>query len=462
MPWLVAIALFMENLDATIINTAVPTMSSSLGVEPLSLKAVLTSYTLSLAVFIPLSGWMADRFGTRRVFMAAIAIFLAGSLSCGLSGSIPVLVASRIVQGLGGALMVPVGRLTIIRSFPRFEMIRVLNYVVLPALIGPLLGPFLGGLIVHWAHWRVIFLINLPFGVAGLLLAARIMPDFRDPAVPPLDRLGFVLFGGGTALLSYVLEVFGEHSLPKGAIAGMLSLSILLLTVYAIHARLSPTPLLALALFRLRTFRISVAGGFLTRLGIGGMPFLLPLLYQLGLGYAPWQAGLLTMPPAAAAIAMRTLNRPILARFGHRAVLLVNTVLLGLAIAGFIQVGVGTPVWVIVLLGFAQGFLSSLQFTSLNSLVYADVDDRDASRASTIASAGQQMSMSFGVALASLAVAAFLGHVDQHEPSQTIPALHKAFAWMGGLTLLSSLLFALLHRGDGGSVSRFHEAAEAA
>jgi len=287
------------------------------------------------------------------------------------------------------------------------------------------------------------------------------MPDFRDPAVPPLDRLGFVLFGGGTALLSYVLEVFGEHSLPGTAIAGMLSLSILLLTVYAIHSRRSPAPLLALGLFRLRTFRISVAGGFLTRLGVGGMPFLLPLLYQLGLGYAPWQAGLLTMPPAAAAIAMRALNRPILARFGHRSVLLANTALLGIAIAGFIQVGVGTPVWVIILLGFTQGFFSSLQFTSLNSLVYADVDDRDASRASTIASAGQQMSMSFGVAMASLAVAAFLGHVDQHDRSQTIPALHKAFAWMGGLTLLSSPFFALLHRGDGGSVSRFHETAEA-
>jgi len=461
-PWLVAIALFMENLDATIINTAVPNMASSLGVEPLSLKAVLTSYPLSLAVFIPLSGWMADRFGTRRVFMAAIAFFIAGSLFCGLSGSIPCLVASRILQGFGGALMVPVGRLTLVRTFPRSEMIRVLNYVVVPALIGPLLGPFLGGLIVHWTHWRVIFLINLPFGLVGLLLAARIMPDYRDASAPPLDRLGFVFFGAGTALISYVLEVFGEHSLPMSAIAGLLALSILLLVVYGIHSRRTAAPLLALGLFRVRTFRVSVVGGFLTRLGVGGMPFLLPLLYQIGLGYAPWQAGLLTMPPAAAAIAMRALNRPMLARFGHRRILLANTVLLGVTIAAFTQVAIAVPVWIIVILGCAQGFFSSLQFTSLNSLVYADVDDREASRASTISTAAQQMSMSFGVAAASLAVAAFLGPVNQHDPSQTIPALHKAFAWMGGLTLVSAGFFRLLHPDDGAAVSRFHEAAETA
>jgi MFS family permease len=341
-------------------------------------------------------------------------------------------------------------------------LIRFLNYVVVPALIGPLLGPFLGGLIVHWSHWRVIFLVNVPFGFIGLFLAARIMPDYRDASVPGLDFLGFLLFGGGTALFSYVLEVFGENTLPMPAIVGMLALSIVLLGIYGVHSRSTAAPLLALTLFRVRTFRISVVGGFLTRLGVGGMPFLLPLLYQIGLGYAPWQAGLLTMPPAAAAITMRALNRPLFARFGHRRILLTNTALLALTIVGFTQVGISTPLWVIVLLGFAQGFFSSLQFTSLNSLAYADVEDREASHASTISSAGQQMSMSFGVAAASLAVAAFLGHVDQHDPTQTIPALHRAFAWMGGITLLSSLLFTLLHRDDGRTVSRFHEAAETA
>jgi MFS family permease len=212
--WLVAVALFMENLDATIVNTAVPVMSADLGVEPLSLKAVLTSYTLSLAVFIPISGWMADRFGTKRVFALAIALFAAGSLLCGLGMNVPMLVVSRILQGMGGAMMTPVGRITLVRSFPRSEMITAMNYVVIPALIGPLVGPFLGGVIVHWLHWRVIFLINLPFAAVGLWLARRHMPDFDDPDVAPLDTSGFLLFGAGVALLSYVLEIFGEHTLP--------------------------------------------------------------------------------------------------------------------------------------------------------------------------------------------------------------------------------------------------------
>src|SRR5947209_3166809 len=213
LPWLVAVALFMENLDATIVNTAVPTMSASLGVPPLSLKAVLTSYTLSLAVFIPISGWMADRYGTRSVFRWAVTLFLFGSLFCGLAPNVPLLVTSRILQGLGGAMMTPVGRLALVRAFPRSEMLRTMNYVIIPALLGPLLGPFTGGLIVHWMSWRVIFFVNLPLAVVGLFMIRRYMPDYRDADVAPLDRVGFILFGAGIALLSYVLEVFGEHTL---------------------------------------------------------------------------------------------------------------------------------------------------------------------------------------------------------------------------------------------------------
>ncbi|MCX6950997.1 MAG: MFS transporter, partial [Verrucomicrobia bacterium] len=327
LPWLVAVALFMENLDATIVNTAVPTMATNLSVAPLSLKGVLTAYTLSLAVFIPISGWMADRFGTKRVFALAIGLFLAGSLFCGLATSVPLLVVARILQGMGGAMMTPVGRLALVRSFPRSEMLTTMNYVIIPALIGPLLGPFVGGLIVHWLHWRVIFFLNLPFALAGLWLVQRYMPDFRDADAPPLDRVGFLLFGTGIALLSYVLEVFGEHSMRLTDIGFMLAGAIALLAVYGWHAQRTAAPVLALSLFRVRTFRISVVGGFVTRLGIGGMPFLLPLLYQIGLGYAPWQAGLLTMPQAVAAIGMKVASKPLLARFGHRTVLMCNTVL---------------------------------------------------------------------------------------------------------------------------------------
>lgn len=454
LPWLVAVALFMENLDATIVNTAVPTMALSLGVQPLSLKGVLTSYTLALAVFIPISGWMADRFGTKQIFKLAVGLFMLGSLLCGLAPTVPLLVGARILQGIGGAMMTPVGRLALLRAFPRSELLRTMNYVIIPALLGPLLGPFTGGLIVHAFSWRVIFFVNIPLALAGLWMIRRYMPDFRDEEVAPLDRAGFVLFGAGIALLSYVLEVFGEHSLAIGPIVFLLALSLCLLAAYWWHAQRDDAPLLDLDLMRVRTFRISVIGGFVTRLGFGGMPFLLPLLYQIGLGYPAWKAGLLTMPQALAAMGMKLISSPILKRFGHRTILLGNTVLLGLTMTVFTQIGPGTPEWGILLLSLAQGFFASLQFTSMNSLVYADVTDREASKAGSIASTAQQLSLSFGVAFGSLFAGYFLGHVNQTDPLQTVPALHKAFLALGGITIVSSLTFWGLRADDGNNISK--------
>jgi EmrB/QacA subfamily drug resistance transporter len=453
LPWLVAVALFMENLDATIVNTAVPTMSAALGVQPLALKAILTSYTLSLAVFIPLSGWMADRFGTRRIFAAAITVFSLGSLACGLSVNVPMLVASRILQGIGGAMMTPVGRLALVRTFPRSELLTAMQFVVIPALIGPLIGPFAGGVIVHWLPWPVIFLVNLPFGVAGLWLVRKYMPDYRNPETPPMDRSGFLLFGAGIGLLSYVLEVFGEHRLPMGVVLLLAIISVLLLFGYRWHARHTTAPLLSLALLRIRTFRVAVIGGFVTRLGIGGMPFLLPLLYQLGMGFPAWQAGLLTVPQALAAMGMKVVGRKLLTAFGHRSVLVANTALLGLVIGSFAWVGPHTPVWCILLISFSLGFLASLQFTSMNTLVYADVNDAKASQAGSIASTAQQLSLSFGVAFGALLASWYLGHVDQSIAAQTVPALHKAFLTMGALTVCSSLTFYTLSSSDGNNVS---------
>lgn len=453
LPWLVAVALFMENLDATIVNTAVPTMAASLGVEPLSLKGVLTSYTLSLAVFIPISGWMADRFGTRKVFTLAIWLFLLGSLACGLAPNVPLLVAARVLQGIGGAMMTPVGRLALVRTFPRSEMLRTMNYVIIPALLGPLLGPFAGGLIVHITSWRMIFFVNVPLALFGLWMTRRHMPEYRDPIVPPLDRWGFMFFSTGIALLSYVLEVFGEHTHDSGPLLSMATISVLLLAAYGWHARRTSTPLLQLDLLKRRTFRISVLGGFVTRLGFGGMPFLLPLLYQLGLGYAAWQAGLLMMPQALAAMTMKLISRPVLKRLGHRTVLLGNTVFMGLTMMGFTLINRETPYAEILLLSFAQGFFASLQFTAMNSLVYSDIEDRDASRAGSIASTAQQLSLSFGVAVGSLTAGWFLGHVDQTDAEQTIPALHNAFFALGSITIISGLTFLGLHPHDGNNIS---------
>jgi len=350
-------------------------------------------------------------------------------------------------------MMTPVGRLALVRTFPRSELMTAMQYVVIPALIGPLIGPFVGGLIVHWMPWRVIFLVNLPFGLAGLWMVRRYLPDFRDEAAPPLDRVGFVLFGAGIGLLSYVLEVFGEHRLGTGPIAALATVALALLAAYVRHARRSRAALLPLSLLRIRTFRISVVGGFITRLGLGGMPFLLPLLYQLGMGFPAWKAGLFTMPQALAAMGTKVIGRKLLTRFGHRTVLVSNTALLGVAIALFAMVDRTTPLAAIVALSFSLGFFASLQFTSVNTLVYADVDDERASQAGSIASTAQQMSLSFGVAFGALLTAWFLGGVDQTAPAQTIPALQKAFVTLGTLTLLSSLAFRCLHASDGNNVS---------
>jgi EmrB/QacA subfamily drug resistance transporter len=454
LPWLVAVAFFMENLDISILNTAVPVIARDLATTALSLKAVLTTYTLALAIFIPVSGWVADRFGTRRVFRVAVALFTLGSLLCGLSTDLRMLVASRFVQGIGGAMMVPVGRVALIRAFPRSQMLTMMNYVVIPALVAPLVGPFVGGFIVHWLPWRTIFFVNIPIGIVGWWMIRRYMPDFADREVPPLDGLGMLLFGAGIALLSYVLEVFGEHTWPPVEIALMFTTSLVLLFAYGWHARRMAHPLLHMKLFLVRTFRLSVVGGFITRLGVGGVPFLLPLLYQVGLGYSPLVAGLLTTPLAVAAIGMKILSGPLLKRLGHRRVLIWNTVLLGANLMLYTFIGIGTPVVVIVLLSLTQGLFSSLQFTSMNSLTYADVRDDQASHASSIGSTAQQMALSFGVASASLVAALFLSGVAQADSPRYIDGLHSTFLLLGGFTILSALIFRRLHPRDGSNVSQ--------
>jgi EmrB/QacA subfamily drug resistance transporter len=446
----------MESLDTTILNTGVPTIAAALHVAPLSMKSVLASYTLSLAVFIPISGWMADRFGTRRVFASAIGIFTLGSFLCGLSSNIHVLVACRILQGCGGAMMVPVGRLTLVRTFAKSELVRAMSFVAIPSLVGPMLGPIAGGLIVAYLHWRLIFFVNIPIGLAGLYLVYRHLPDYREHT-DPLDVAGLILFGSGVGLLSYVLEVFGEHTLNAREILGLLAISILLLAGYGFHATKTAYPMLRLTLFRIRTFRAAVSGSFLTRLGIGGIPFLFPLLYQVGLGFTPVQSGLLMMPQAIAAMSLKVAMPRILARFGYRAVLVSNTLTIGLMILLFATIGQGTPVWLIVAEVFCYGFFTSLQYTSMNTLVYAEITEEQASSASSIASTMQQMAISFGVASASLVTAFFLPDRYRSNPQQFIHGIHRAFFVLGGMTILSTIVFRELKKGDGDAVSQGKE-----
>ncbi len=454
LPWVVATALFMEQLDSTIVNTGIPAMAASLHVTPLSLKAVVTSYIISLAVCIPVSGWLADRYGSRRVFMTAITLFTVSSVLCGLAVNANMLIAARVPQGVAAAMMMPVGRVAIIRTFPKAELLRALNFVIIPALIGPLLGPTVGGLIVHWLSWRAIFFVNVPVGLLALALAYRYMPDYRSAAPPPLDVAGLALFGSGAALLSWLLEVFGEHELPGVQAVVLLAVSLALLAAYAWHAAHTPHPLLRLALFRVRTFRVSVLGGFVTRLGIGGLPFLLPLLYQLGLGMPAWQSGLMMMPAAAAAMLMKAVSSVLLRRLGYRRVLIVNTLLIGCTISLYTLVAPGTPVATIVLIGLALGLFNSLQFSSMNSMAYADIDEADSSMASTLASTFQQMSMSFGLACGSLITSFYLDKLPQTDGAAVTGALHHAFITLAVLTAVSSLSFWGLKPNDGESVSK--------
>jgi len=453
LPWLVAVGFFMESLDTTILNTAVPAIAQALKVAPLSMKAVLASYTLSLAVFIPISGWMANRFGTRRVFASAIGTFTLGSFLCGISTDIHWLVAARILQGCGGAMMLPVGRLTMVRTFAKSELIRAMGFVAMPSLIGPMLGPLLGGAIIRYFHWSIIFFVNIPIGLAGLYMVYLHLPNYRERDEPPLDAVGLILFGSGISLLSYVLEVFGEHSLSGREITGLLAMSIALLGAYGLHSARTTYPLLQLFLLRVRSFRVSIAGNLCTRIGIGGLPFLLPLLYQVGLGYTPVQSGLLIMPQALAAMSLKLTLPAVLRKFGFRRVLIANTIALGLMLMVFSTVDSATPTWLIALMAFCYGFFTSTQYTSMNTLAYADVNQEQASGASTIASTVPQLAVSFGVATASLVAAWFLPDHPRAAAAEMINGVDLALRVLGVLTIVTTVVFAGLKASDGEAVS---------
>jgi EmrB/QacA subfamily drug resistance transporter len=454
LPWLVAVAFFMQSLDTTILNTAVPAIAQAMHVTPLNVKSVLASYTLSLAVFIPVSGWMADRYGTRRVFATAIGLFTVGSVLCGLSTNIDMLVACRVIQGMGGAMMMPVGRMTLARTYDKADLVKVMSFVAVPSLIGPMVGPVAGGLIVTYLDWRGVFYVNVPVGLLGFYYVSRYLPDYREAEHHPLDFLGLVLFGGGIALLSYVLEVFGDHMLGTAESLALIATSAVMLAGYGIRATMTKFPLLQLVLFRIRTFRAAVSGGFFTRLGLGGIPFLFPLLYQVGLGFTPVQSGLLVLPQAIASIGLKTFVPGILARLGYRNVLVANTILVGLMITSFATVGLHTPIWQIVVQAFVLGFFTSMQFSSMNTLVYADVSGPQTSGASTIAATGQQLAMSFGVAGAGLVAAIFIPPQLHSHPASLVHGVQQAFLALGVLTVVSSVVFMELKADDGEGLSK--------
>jgi EmrB/QacA subfamily drug resistance transporter len=401
-PLVVASALFMENMDSTVIATSLPAIALDLGVNAISLKLTFTSYLLSLAVFIPISGWCADRFGARTVFRIAIAVFTTGSIACAFSSSLPGFVVARAIQGMGGAMMVPVGRIVILRTVPKTDLVRALSYLTIPALIGPIIGPVVGGFITTYFHWRWIFWINLPVGILGILLATRYMPIFAESANAPLDVTGFILSGGGLSTL-----IFGLTSVGRGAATTSIGLSLIgigavLLAIYAVHARRADHPIIDLTLLKTTTFRTSIGGGFLFRTGIGAVPFLLPLLLQIGFGMTPFASGTLTFAAAAGAMLLKFAAAPVLRFFGFRKILLFNALISAGFLAATALFTAQTSHIVILIVLFVGGFFRSLQFTALNAVAYADIPTDKISAATSFSSVAQQVSGSVGVALAAI------------------------------------------------------------
>jgi len=444
LPWIAAMAFFMQALDATILNTALPAIAQSLNRSPLAMQSAIISYTLTVAMLIPVSGWLADRFGTRRIFMLAVSLFTLGSLACALSNSLGMLVVFRIVQGIGGAMMMPVARLALLRAYPRSELLPVLNFVTMPGLVGPILGPVLGGVLVTWASWHWIFLINIPIGIAGLFYARKYMPDFTTPR-RRFDMSGFLLFGVSLVLFSIGIELFGEKLVASWLALTIIFSSIVLFYAYIRHARRHPTPLIALPIFKTRTFSVGIAGNIASRLGTGCVPFLMPLMLQVGFGYTALIAGCMIAPTAIGSILAKSTVTQVLRWFGYRKTLFGVTVIIGVMIAQFALQSPSMEVWLLILPLFILGMAMSTQFTAMNTITLADLTDENASSGNSVLAVTQQLSISLGVAVS----AAVLRFYEGFESANTIEQFHYTFITMGVITLISASVFLLLKPKDG-------------
>ncbi|BBC00823.1 EmrB/QacA subfamily drug resistance transporter [Bradyrhizobium japonicum] len=419
-PLIVATALFMENMDSTVIATSLPAIAADIGTSPLTLKLAITSYLLSLAVFIPASGWTADRFGARIVFAGAVGVFMLGSIGCALSSSVTDFVFARILQGLGGAMMTPVGRLVLLRSVDKSALVNAMAWVTVPALIGPVIGPPLGGFITTYFSWHWIFLINIPIGLLGIFLALKYIDPIKSEDPERFDLVGLVLAGIGLAGIAFGLSVAGLNLLPWPIVAALVGVGTVSMTLYVIHARRTGSPVLDFGLLRLPTMRASIVGGFMFRLGIGALPFLLPLLMQVGFGLSPFQSGLVTFASAVGAMGMKTLAARIIRAFGFRNMMTVNAVVSSAFLAACALFTISTPLMLIFTILVVGGFFRSLQFTAINTVAYAEVEAPQMSRATTLVSVNQQLAVSAGVAVGAFSVETTLALHHQTELSADV------------------------------------------
>ncbi|GGP23409.1 MFS transporter [Silvimonas iriomotensis] len=451
-PLIVACALFMENMDATVISTSLPVLARDLGQNPITLKLALTAYVVGLGVFIPVCGWVADRFGARTVFRTAIGIFMAGSLLCAVSSTLPAFVGARFLQGMGGAMMVPVGRIIIFRAVPRADLVKAIGYLTMPALFGPVIGPPLGGFITTYFHWRWIFLVNIPVSLLGLYLAGRFISNTREDSQDPLDVPGFITSALGSSLTMLGLALLGSHLVPLGWAIGMTVVGVAILVWYFRGAMHASRPLLDPRFLQIPTFRASVLGGSLFRIGLGSVPFLLPLALQEGMGMSAFHSGMITCASAFGALFMKSIGPRVLKRYGFRSVLMINALLAGLALASFGLFTSSMPVWLILTIVVLGGFFPSLQFTCLNSIVYADIRSEDAGRATSLASVVQQLSLGLGVIIAGMTLQ-LSNHLQGHAHI-TEADFWPAFVVVGFFSILSIPVTSRLPHDAGAEMAR--------
>ena len=451
LPLVFASALFMENMDSTVIATSLPAIAADLRTNPVALKLAFTTYLLSLTVFLPISSWLADKFGAQTIFRLAVAIFTLASISCGFANSLEYLVVARAVQGFGGALMVPVGRIVMLRTVPKNEYVNAMAWLTVPALIGPLLGPPIGGFITTYFHWRWIFWMNLPFGILGMALATWLMPNMKDENVPPLDVKGFVLSGLGLSLAVFGMTELGQGIFPPLVIFVMIAVGAILIWIYVRHARSIPNPILDISMLRVQTLRVSIMGGMFYRVTAGAVPFLLPLMLQLGFGFTPFQSGSITCASALGAVMMKFLAAQSLKRWGYRQLLVFNGVLSSVMMAASGLFKPDTPFIIMIMVLLLGGLLRSLQFTSLNSIAYADVTTQEVGRANGLYTVAQQLSLALGVAVAALTLEAAQYSRGAEILGRTDFAV--AFFVVAFVGLISTIFFARLPRDAGTNLS---------
>ncbi|EKT61416.1 multidrug transporter subunit MdtD [Providencia sneebia] len=444
LPWIAAMAFFMQALDATILNTALPDIAKSLHHSPLAMQSAIISYTLTVALLIPVSGWFADRFGTRRIFILAVSLFSLGSLLCALSPSLTFLVTSRVIQGIGGAMMMPVARLALLRAYPRSELLPILNFVTIPGLVGPILGPLLGGILVTYVTWHWIFIINIPIGILGILYALKYMPDFKMPK-RKFDVLGFILFGFGLVMLSVSLDLFGDKSLSTYIPASLVLGGFLCLILYIFHAKHIRHAIIPLNLFKTRTFSIGISGNLATRLGTGSIPFLMPLMLQVGFGYEAVVSGMMMAPMAVGSILAKSSVTRVLTKYGYRTTLFVVTLIIGFMIAQFALQTPSMSIYLLIIPLFVLGMFMSTQFTAMNTICLADLTDNNASSGNSMLAVTQQLSISFGIAVSASILNFYSGWTD----GNTVDNFHYTFITVGAITLVSAFVFLLLGKTDG-------------